>query len=67
MRLTPVTVSAAPVCAVPSAGPIHASSQRPAACTELDGLVEALLEQLQGGRPASRQLPTELVVRDSTA
>lgn len=30
-------------------------------------LVEALLEQLQGGRPASRQLPTELVVRDSTA
>jgi DNA-binding LacI/PurR family transcriptional regulator len=32
-----------------------------------DQLLEALLEQLQGGRPASRQLATELVVRDSTA
>ncbi len=32
-----------------------------------DQLVEALLEQLQGGRPASRQLATELVVRDSSA
>ena len=29
-------------------------------------LVEALLEQLQGERPRSRELPTELVVRDST-